>query len=110
MQDGEDVTLRDITRDYACLALWGPRARSVLSKVTPDRTQVPRYGKIEFVVEPEEMVRRILEHIDKKRAALKLPAWDPTRFGRSGDARIHELEELSPEARAEALYGAPVGD
>lgn len=34
--DGEDVTLRDITLDYACLALWGPRARSVLSKVTPD--------------------------------------------------------------------------
>jgi carbon-monoxide dehydrogenase catalytic subunit len=67
-------------------------------------------GKIEFVVEPEEMVRRILEHIDKKRAALKLPAWDPTRYGRSGDARIHQLEELSPEARAEALYGAPVGD
>ncbi len=67
-------------------------------------------GKIEFVVEPEEMVRRILEHIDKKRAALKLPAWDPTRFGRSGDARIHELEKLSPEARAEALYGASVGD
>jgi carbon-monoxide dehydrogenase catalytic subunit len=67
-------------------------------------------GKIEFVVEPEEMVRRILEHIDKKRAALNLPAWDPKRFGRSGDARIHELEELSPEARAEALYGAPVGD
>ena len=34
-------------------------------------------GKIEFVVEPEEMVRRTLEHIDKKRAALKLPAYDP---------------------------------
>jgi hypothetical protein len=56
------------------------------------------------------MVRRILEHIDKKRAALKLPAWDPKRFGRSGDARIHELELLSPEARAEALYGTPAGD
>jgi carbon-monoxide dehydrogenase catalytic subunit len=66
-------------------------------------------GKIEFVVEHEEMVRRILEHIDKKRAALKLPAYDPKRFGRSGDARILELEELSPEARAEALYGTPVG-
>src|SRR4030067_572731 len=29
-------------------------------------------GKIEFVVEPQEMVRRALEHIDKKRAALGL--------------------------------------
>ena len=36
MQDGEDVTLRDITMDYACLALWGPKARDVLSKATPD--------------------------------------------------------------------------
>lgn len=36
MLDEKDVTLRDITLDYACLALWGPQARSVLSKVTPD--------------------------------------------------------------------------
>jgi len=64
-------------------------------------------GKIEFVVEPEEMVRRILEHIDKKRAALKLPAYDPGKFGRSGDWRINELMKLSPEERAEALYGQP---
>ncbi len=64
-------------------------------------------GKIEFVVEPEEMVRRILEHIDKKRAALKLPAYDPGKYGRSGDWRINELMKLSPEERAEALYGQP---
>ena len=32
----EDVTIRDITRDYACLALWGPRARAVLSKITEE--------------------------------------------------------------------------
>jgi glycine cleavage system T protein len=32
----EDVSLRDFTTDYACLALWGPRARDVLSKITPD--------------------------------------------------------------------------
>ena len=65
-------------------------------------------GKIEFVVEPEEMLRLTLEHIDKKRAALKLPAYDPAKFGRSGDARMLELEKLSPEERAEALYGQPV--
>jgi hypothetical protein len=64
-------------------------------------------GKIEFVVEPADMVRRILEHIDKKRAALKLPPYEPGRFGRSGDHRVLELEALSPEARAEALYGTP---
>ncbi|MBI4762454.1 MAG: FAD-dependent oxidoreductase [Chloroflexota bacterium] len=29
-----DVSIRDITQEYACLALWGPRARDVLQKVT----------------------------------------------------------------------------
>jgi carbon-monoxide dehydrogenase catalytic subunit len=64
-------------------------------------------GKIEFVVEPDEMVRRILQHIDQKRAALNLPAYDPGRFGRSGDQRMPVLDSLPPEARAEALYGIP---
>ncbi len=32
-KDGE-VSIRDITQDYACLALWGPKARAVLSKIT----------------------------------------------------------------------------
>jgi len=32
-QDG-GVTLRDITTEWACLALWGPKARLVLSKAT----------------------------------------------------------------------------
>jgi 4-methylaminobutanoate oxidase (formaldehyde-forming) len=32
-KDGE-VSIRDITRDYACLALWGPKARAVLEKIT----------------------------------------------------------------------------
>ena len=35
-QSDEDVSFRDITLEYACLALWGPKARSVLSKATPD--------------------------------------------------------------------------
>lgn len=34
-QDGE-VSIRDITQEYACLALWGPKARDVLQKVTSD--------------------------------------------------------------------------
>jgi glycine cleavage system T protein len=33
--DGE-VSIRDITREYACLALWGPKARAVLEKITKD--------------------------------------------------------------------------
>ncbi len=34
-EDGE-VTISDITMDWACLALWGPKARSVLQKLTQD--------------------------------------------------------------------------
>ena len=34
-KDGE-VSIRDITQEYACLALWGPNARAVLEKVTSD--------------------------------------------------------------------------
>jgi carbon-monoxide dehydrogenase catalytic subunit len=64
-------------------------------------------GKLEFVQEPEEMIRRTLDHIDKKRAALGLPVYDPARFGRSGDARMEELERLPLAERQAALYGMP---
>ena len=65
-------------------------------------------GKLEFINDPDEMVRRTLEHIDKKRAALKLPAYDPSRFGRSGDRRVLELEALPLAQRRAALYGVEV--
>jgi carbon-monoxide dehydrogenase catalytic subunit len=65
-------------------------------------------GKLEFIADPDEMIRKTLEHIDKKRAALGLPVYDPTRFGRSGDARMLELEELPVADRRAALYGVPV--
>jgi len=32
--DDSPVTIRDITMDWACLALWGPQARLVLEKIT----------------------------------------------------------------------------
>ncbi|MEE8567961.1 MAG: anaerobic carbon-monoxide dehydrogenase catalytic subunit [Anaerolineales bacterium] len=62
-------------------------------------------GKMEFIPDPDEMIRKTLEHIDKKRAALGLPEYDPERFGRSGDARMIELEELPLMERREAIYG-----
>jgi glycine cleavage system T protein len=34
-QDGP-LSIRDITTEYACLALWGPKARAVLQKLTRD--------------------------------------------------------------------------
>ncbi len=64
-------------------------------------------GKMEFIADPDEMIRKTLAHIDKKRAALGLPEYDPKRFGRSGDARMLELEKLPLEERRAALYGMP---
>jgi glycine cleavage system T protein len=34
--DDGPVSIRDITMDWACLALWGPKARGVLQKITQD--------------------------------------------------------------------------
>ncbi len=64
-------------------------------------------GKLEFIADPDEMIARTLEHIDKKRAALGLTEYDPDRFGRSGDTRMQQLEALPLEERRAALYGTP---
>jgi 4-methylaminobutanoate oxidase (formaldehyde-forming) len=34
--DADDVEIRDVTSSFACLGLWGPRARDILSSVCPD--------------------------------------------------------------------------
>jgi carbon-monoxide dehydrogenase catalytic subunit len=62
-------------------------------------------GKLEFVPDPDEMIRRTLAHIDVKREALGLPEYNPERFGRSGDSRMVELETLPIEQRRKAIYG-----
>jgi carbon-monoxide dehydrogenase catalytic subunit len=62
-------------------------------------------GKLEFIPDPDEMIVKTLEHIDKKRAELGLVAYDPERFGQSGDSRMLELEELPLAERRAALYG-----
>jgi carbon-monoxide dehydrogenase catalytic subunit len=62
-------------------------------------------GKLEFIPDPDEMIRKTLEHIDKKRAALGLPEYEPEKFGRSGDARMLELEQLPLEEKRAAIYG-----
>jgi carbon-monoxide dehydrogenase catalytic subunit len=65
-------------------------------------------GKLEFIPDVDEMIRRTLEHIDSKRAALGLTEYDPGKFGRSGDARMLELEALPLEERRDAIYGPAV--
>ena len=62
-------------------------------------------GKLEFIAEPAEMIRKTLEHIDKKRAALGLPEYDPNKFGKSGDTKMNALEALPLEQRRKAIYG-----
>jgi carbon-monoxide dehydrogenase catalytic subunit len=62
-------------------------------------------GKMEFVADPDEMIRRTLAHIDKKRAALGLPEYHPEKFGKSGDRRMLELEQLPLSEKINALYG-----
>ncbi len=62
-------------------------------------------GKMEFVPDTEEIIRRSLVHIDAKRAALKLPPYDPSKFGKSGDARMNELLKKQGEERRQAVYG-----
>jgi len=64
-------------------------------------------GRLEFIMEAEEIVKRSLAHIDERRAALKLPAYDANKWGASGDGRMNELLELPIEERLEALYGVP---
>ena len=68
------------------------------------------YGaRLEFLDDPQEMIRRTLSHIDAKRAALGLSEYDPTQFGQSGDARVEEIEaeiaEAPLEERRAVLYG-----
>lgn len=62
-------------------------------------------GKLEFIPDPDEIIKKTLEHIDKKRANLGLPEYDPSKFGNTGDERVLALEALPIEERQVALYG-----
>jgi carbon-monoxide dehydrogenase catalytic subunit len=65
-------------------------------------------GKMEFVPDMDEIVRRSLAHIDAKRAALKLPVYDASKWGKSGDERMQKLLALDEDAQSKAIYGVPV--
>ena len=80
----------------------------IVTKIISETWEEKYGGKLEFISEAEGIVQATLEHIDKKRAELGLPEYDPDRFGQSGDARMLEIEELSLADRREAIYGVPV--
>jgi len=56
-------------------------------------------GKLEFILDPDEMIAKALEHIDKKRAALGLVEYDPNRYGQSGDIPLEDFFATPPEER-----------
>jgi carbon-monoxide dehydrogenase catalytic subunit len=66
-------------------------------------------GRLEFIIDVEEILQKTLEHIDERRAALKLPEYDPSRWGMSGDERMLELVQLPFDERQAAMYGETVG-
>ncbi|GGO80637.1 GcvT family protein [Nonomuraea cavernae] len=47
---GADVRIADVTGQYACFGLWGPRAREVLSELTPDPLDFPFMSSREITV------------------------------------------------------------
>jgi len=67
-------------------------------------------GKLEFISDPEEAVQKALEHIDKKRAALGLVEYDPTRFGQSGDRLMRQFIEAMEAGLPVSLYSAKIPD
>jgi carbon-monoxide dehydrogenase catalytic subunit len=80
----------------------------LVSKIISEEWEERYGGKLEFIPDPDDMIEATLAHIDKKRAELGLPAYDPTKFGQSGDARMLELEELPLAEKRSAIYGLPV--
>jgi carbon-monoxide dehydrogenase catalytic subunit len=56
-------------------------------------------GKLEFILDPDEMIEKSLEHIDRKRAELGIAEYDPNRFGQSGDVPLADFFAVPPEER-----------
>jgi len=83
--------------------IMGPRnpvaGSEEVQKIISEGWEAKIGGKLEFIEDPEEMVRKGLEHIDKKRADLGLPEYDPTRFGQSGDTPLEAFFAVPPEER-----------
>jgi carbon-monoxide dehydrogenase catalytic subunit len=80
---------------YVIFGIDSPVGASVeVTRILSETWQQALGGRLEFVTTDEDMLKRALAHIDAKRAALNLPAYEEGRFGRSGDqsfyARVKE--------------------
>ncbi|MGZ4200262.1 MAG: anaerobic carbon-monoxide dehydrogenase catalytic subunit, partial [Thermoleophilia bacterium] len=71
-------------------------------------------GDLEFIPDWDQMFARSLELIDAKRAALKLPAYDPSQYGDSGDSpyfaaiKDYLAEKAAEQERGVETVGSPV--
>jgi len=83
--------------------IMGPRnpvaGSEEVQKIIGEGWEAKVGGKLEFIEDPAEMVRKGLEHIDRKREELGLPEYDPTRFGESGDTPLEAFFAVPPEER-----------
>ncbi|MCS7222673.1 MAG: anaerobic carbon-monoxide dehydrogenase catalytic subunit [Anaerolineae bacterium] len=94
---------------YVIMGGEGPvRGSAEVTRLISEGWEKKVGGKLEFIPDAEEIVRRALAHIDQKRAALGLAKYDPSKWGKSGDWRIQEILALPLEARLEAIYGMSV--
>ncbi len=89
-------------------------ASSVATRLMTEGWEEMVGGDLEFIPDWDAMYARSLELIDAKRAALKLPAHDPSQYGDSGDslffASIKEYlaEKALEEERGVETVGSPV--
>jgi anaerobic carbon-monoxide dehydrogenase catalytic subunit len=87
------------------------KASSEVAKVLTEGWEDLVGGSLEFILDWDEMFARSLELIDAKRAALKLPQYDPTQYGASGDTPFFAAIKsyLAEKAREEELGVETVG-
>lgn len=91
---------------YVIMGGEGPvRGSEEVVRLISDGWEKKVGGRLEFIPDGDEIVRRALAHIDRKRADLGLPEYDPSKWGKSGDWRMKEVLELPFEERIAAIYG-----
>jgi carbon-monoxide dehydrogenase catalytic subunit len=61
-------------------------------------------GSMEFEPDTDRLIEKALAIIDTKREALGLPAYDPQRFGQSGDSLMEKLLAQAAEEMALGVY------
>ena len=85
VEDGERVSIEDVSGAYATIGLWGPRARDILGTATDD---------------------------DVSDAALPLRQWRPIQVGGAPvlASRLSYAGELGWELTADAAWAVPVWD